>query len=68
MLTTRQKSNISIRLIDGTLTSTTILGLSGHESNSNEGALYISQTPKLEFHYQIQFNVAENGLMKWMPW
>ena len=48
--------------MDGTLTSTTTLGQSGPGSNSNERVLHIPQTPKLEHHQQMQFNVIPRTL------
>ena len=49
--------NSTIWPIDGTLTGTTTLGQSGHESNGNEGVHHIPQTSRLELHHQMQFNV-----------
>ena len=51
-------SNSSFWPINGILTGTITPGQSGTESNGNKGVLYISQTPRLEPHQQMQFNVT----------
>ena len=43
--------------IDGILTGTAIPSQSGPGSDGNKEVLYTHQTPKLDLHYQIQFNV-----------
>ena len=52
-----KRLNSSIWPIDGTLTATTTLIQSWPGSNGSEGVLYIPQTPILESHLQMQFNV-----------
>ena len=49
----RNRSNISIKPINGTLTGTTIPGQNEPENNGNEGLLHIPQTPNLELHDKI---------------
>ena len=46
----------SILLILGPLIGTIILGQSGPGSNSDEGVLYTTQSPKLESLHSIQFS------------
>ena len=41
---------------------TSTLVLSGPGNNGNEGVLHILQTPRLEAHLQIQFNVIQRTL------
>ena len=43
--------------MDVTLTGTNSVGENGTESNDNEGVLHIPQTPRLEPHYLILFDV-----------
>ena len=49
--------NITIWLLDGTLTSITTLGQSKAGSDSKVGYSTLDRFPELEPHYQMQFSV-----------
>ena len=49
--------NISIWLINRTLTDTNTPSKSGPESNGNDKVLHISHSSRLEPHHQMQFNI-----------